>query len=115
MGQTQGEQNQNCEGFQRARWPILLAAVGYAIAIVVWGLRQEGRIVMLESHHVEFDRRIDRIDERGSRQLPIVADKISNLENQINLARQLAINAIERSNQYGMPNRMQRLPYEDRW
>ena len=67
------------------QWRILLAIAIYSAGIIIWGVRQEGRINVLEIHHEELDKRLERIDDRGSRQLPILSDRISYLEARVNL------------------------------
>lgn len=63
---------------------IIFGAFIYTIIIVVWGIRQEGRINLIEKITTDNTARINELDRQGTRQIPALELEIRTLTDAIN-------------------------------
>lgn len=63
---------------------LLLGIAAYTLTIVIWSVRQEGKIVQLEDKYAALNQRVNDLDLRGSRQLPGIEVKIDELTRMMN-------------------------------
>lgn len=97
---------------------VLVIVATYAVTILVWGIRQEGRISRIEERlmesHTEIEKRIDQIDDRGSRQIPLLIQRVDSLNATIEVLKQQDKEMLSQLMKTTLPDRSKRV-YEDKW
>lgn len=67
-------------GWLRENGYIITFLMGQAATLIVWGVRMDSRVDLLERTQRDQDIMVARIDDRGSRSIPIVEQRLKSLE-----------------------------------
>lgn len=80
------------EALKNLSWVNIAVIVGQLIGLVAWAVHVEDRVKKLEADHLDMDRRIDQIDERGTRKLQLIDERQVQFRVELNELRQLLNN-----------------------
>src|SRR5512139_1490299 len=67
-------------GWLRENGYVVTFLIGQMATIIVWGVRMDSRVDLLERTQRDQDILVARLDDRGSRSIPIVEQRLKSLE-----------------------------------